>query len=211
MGCPPRGNVEGERISNGSRFNANGAWCGEILEPVALFLARVPQWWGPGYEGSLIRGDAMRPMTGFLMQRAEQAAPETAVTLGSMAVPDLRQPDESIYRCASCQNYRRTFYLHAVPVGRIRCVAYYAVGRGRATAILQQFLGWIYRKDNTGTDNEPGNQLAGFDFKFKLEPTLGWPVSFYGQMIGEDESGYLPSANMFPEVSKATTAGVKMR
>ncbi|EPY1263430.1 capsule assembly Wzi family protein, partial [Klebsiella pneumoniae] len=52
-------------------------------------------------------------------------------------------------------------------------------------------------KDNTGTDNEPGNQLAGFDFKFKLEPTLGWPVSFYGQMIGEDESGYLPSANMF--------------
>ncbi|WP_218792380.1 capsule assembly Wzi family protein, partial [Klebsiella pneumoniae] len=30
-----------------------------------------------GYEGSLIRGDAMRPMTGFLMQRAEQAAPET--------------------------------------------------------------------------------------------------------------------------------------
>ncbi len=32
---------------------------------------------GPGYEGSLIRGDAMRPMTGFLMQRAEQAAPET--------------------------------------------------------------------------------------------------------------------------------------
>ena len=31
----------------------------------------------------------------------------------------------------------------------------------------------------------------------KLEPTLGWPVSVYGQMIGEDESGFLPSANMF--------------
>ncbi len=52
-------------------------------------------------------------------------------------------------------------------------------------------------RDNTGTDNEPGNQLAGFDFKFKLEPTLGWPVSFYGQMIGEDEAGGLPSANMY--------------
>ncbi|WP_228745664.1 capsule assembly Wzi family protein, partial [Klebsiella pneumoniae] len=45
--------------------------------------------------------------------------------------------------------------------------------------------------------NEPGNQLAGFDFKFKLEPTLGWPVSLYGQMIGEDEAGFLPSANTF--------------
>ncbi|GHL93904.1 hypothetical protein ECZU38_39780 [Escherichia coli] len=26
VGCPPRGNVEGERISNGSRFSANGAY-----------------------------------------------------------------------------------------------------------------------------------------------------------------------------------------
>ena len=72
--------------------------------------------------------------------------------------------------------------------------------------------GWFYWADNTGTDNEPGNQLAGFDFKFKLEPTLGWPVSFYGQMIGEDEAGYLPSANMFPGRSgRAPRLGVKMR
>ncbi|RXY83880.1 capsule assembly Wzi family protein, partial [Klebsiella pneumoniae] len=51
--------------------------------------------------------------------------------------------------------------------------------------------------DNTGTDKEPGNQLAGFDFKFKLEPTVGWPVRFYWKIVGEDESGYVPSANLF--------------
>lgn len=73
-----RGNVEGgERISNGSRFNANGAYGAVKFWNQWLSFGQVPQWWGPGYEGSLIRGDAMRPMTGFLMQRAEQAAPET--------------------------------------------------------------------------------------------------------------------------------------
>ncbi|WP_227634162.1 capsule assembly Wzi family protein, partial [Klebsiella pneumoniae] len=69
-------------------------------------------------------------------------------------------------------------------------------GEGRHES-FSSFWDGFTGKDNTGTDNEPGNQLAGFDFKFKLEPTLGWPVSFYGQMVGEDESGYLPSANMF--------------
>ena len=73
-----QGNVEGgERISNGSRFNANGAYGAVKFWNQWLSFGQVPQWWGPGYEGSLIRGDAMRPMTGFLMQRAEQAAPET--------------------------------------------------------------------------------------------------------------------------------------
>lgn len=69
-------------------------------------------------------------------------------------------------------------------------------GEGRPES-FNSFWDGLTGKDNTGTKDEPGNQLAGFDFKFKLEPTLGWPVSFYGQMIGEDESGYLPSANMF--------------
>lgn len=68
---------KGERISNGSRFNANGAYGAVKFWNQWLSFGQVPQWWGPGYEGSLIRGDAMRPMTGFLMQRAEQAAPET--------------------------------------------------------------------------------------------------------------------------------------
>ncbi len=70
-----QGNVEGgERISNGSRFNANGAYGAVKFWNQWLSFGQVPQWWGPGYEGSLIRGDAARPMTGFLMQRAEQAA-----------------------------------------------------------------------------------------------------------------------------------------
>ena len=39
------GNAEGESGSaTGLAFNANGAWRGEVLEPVASLA--VPQWWG---------------------------------------------------------------------------------------------------------------------------------------------------------------------
>lgn len=74
-----QGNVEGDkRISNGSNVNANGAYGAVKLWNQWLAFGQIPQWWGPGYEGSLIRSDAARPMTGFLLQRAEQSAPETS-------------------------------------------------------------------------------------------------------------------------------------
>lgn len=154
---------------------------------------------GPGYEGSLIRGDAMRPMTGFLMQRAEQAAPETWW---------LRWVGPWQYQISASQMNQYTAVPHAKIIGgRFTFSPFQSLELG-ASRIMQwggegrpesfsSFWDGFTGHDNTGTDNEPGNQLAGFDFKFKLEPTLGWPVSFYGQMVGEDESGYLPSANMF--------------
>ena len=89
-----------------------------------------------------------------------------------MAVSNLRKPDESIYRGTSCQNYRRTFYLFTIPVFRIRRITHYAVGGKGDRKSLSSFWDGFTGKDNTGTDNEHGNQLAGFDFKFKLEPTL---------------------------------------
>jgi hypothetical protein len=46
--------------------------------------------------------------------------------------------------------------------------------------------------DGTNPDNEPGNQMAGFDMRW----TNRWfetPVSIYAQAIGEDEAGGFPS------------------
>ncbi|CDL56133.1 FIG00732100: hypothetical protein [Klebsiella pneumoniae] len=133
-----QGNVEGgERISNGSRFNANGAYGAVKFWNQWLSFGQVPQWWGPGYEGSLIRGDADAADDRFpdAAGRAGGAGNMVAALGRPVAVPDLRQPDESIYRCASCQNYRRSFHFLTFPVTGIRRVAHYAVGWGRATAI----------------------------------------------------------------------------
>jgi hypothetical protein len=50
--------------------------------------------------------------------------------------------------------------------------------------------------DNVGIDatpeNEPGNQMAGFDLRWR-SPLGNLPYAVYAQYIGEDESSYLPA------------------
>ena len=46
--------------------------------------------------------------------------------------------------------------------------------------------------DGTTPENEPGNQLAGFDVRW-TNLWFGSPVSLYGQVTGEDEAGGFPS------------------
>lgn len=195
-----QGNAEADmQISNGSRYNLNNSYAAFRFANQWLAFGQIPQWWGPGYEGSLIRSDAARPVTGFLMQRAEQTAPETwwlnwigpwqyQITAGELnqysAVPH-----------TLLTGGRLTFSpLSSLELGASRMMQWGGDGRSKS---FSTFMDGFAGQDNTGTGNEPGNQLAGFDFKLKLQPTLGWPVNFYGQMIGEDEAGFMPSGNLF--------------
>jgi hypothetical protein len=61
---------------------------------------------------------------------------------------------------------------------------------------MDLFLG----RDNVGDDgitpeNEPGNQLAGVDFRW-TNHWFGRPLSLYGQFTAEDEAGGYPSRYM---------------
>ncbi|HAO0395733.1 TPA: capsule assembly Wzi family protein [Escherichia coli] len=195
-----QGNMEGNRrISNAAGTNVDGAYGAVKAGGQWLSFGRIPQWWGPGYEGSLIRGDAARPLTGFMLQRAVQAPPETWW---------LRWTGPWQYQLSAGQISQYTVYPHTRIIGaRLTISPFHALELG-ASRIMQwggegrpgswkSFLDGLVGRDNTGTTREPGNQLAGFDFRWKLEPVFGLPVSFYGQIIGEDEAGRLPSDNMY--------------
>jgi hypothetical protein len=59
------------------------------------------------------------------------------------------------------------------------------------------FIDLLLGKDNRGDpgvtpENEPGNQLAGVDFRWAVTP-LDVPIALYGQLIGEDEASGFPS------------------
>jgi hypothetical protein len=58
----------------------------------------------------------------------------------------------------------------------------------------------FFGKDNVGDagttpENEPGNQLGGFDLRWS-NLWFGQPSAFYAQAIGEDEAGGFPSRYM---------------
>ena len=62
---------------------------------------------------------------------------------------------------------------------------------------LATFGDLLIGRDNRGGEgidisNEPGNQLAGVDFRWSTG-LFGSSVGFYGQFVGEDEAGGFPS------------------
>lgn len=73
-------------------------------------------------------------------------------------------------------------------------------GEGRSES-LETIFNLLIGRDNRGQsginiDNEPGNQLAGLDFKYKI-PKADSIFSIYGQFVGEDEAGFLPSRYIY--------------
>ncbi|HEJ7994461.1 TPA: capsule assembly Wzi family protein, partial [Serratia liquefaciens] len=163
-----------------------------------LSFGEVSQWWGPGYDGSLIRSDAARPVAGFMLQRADQSPFETPwlswigrwqyqLTAGQLsqytAVPDTKLIGGRFTMMPT----------NFLELGASRIMMWGGSGRPQSWS---SFWDGVTGNDNTGDPkNDPGNQLGGFDFKLKLQPLIGLPVSFYGQITGEDEAGMLPSHN----------------
>lgn len=197
-----QGNLEaGEQIGSPSRANLNNSYGAVKFLGQWLSFGQTPQWWGPGYEGSLIRSDAARPLTGFMLQRDKQTAPETWW---------LNWIGPWQYQISASQESQYSAVPHTKIIGmRVSVSPWQSLelgasrvmqwgGQGRPESLGNFWDGFV-GDDNTAANdpNEPGNQLAGFDAKLKLEPTLGIPISIYGQLIGEDEAGKLPSSNMY--------------
>lgn len=198
-------NLQGQQehhqyINDVTNGNLNGAYAGINLFNQWLAFGEIPQWWGPGNDGSLIRADAARPVVGLLMQRADQSPFDTSwlAWLGSwqyqLSAGQLRQyhsPEE-----AKLIGGRITFApVASLETGFSRMMMW--GGKGRPNN-LTSFRDAVLGRDNTGSqDRDPGNQMAGFDVNWKLFSLTGLPIAVYGQVIGDDQAGILPSHNTF--------------
>lgn len=157
--------------------------------------------WGPGWAGSLILDGAAPAIPALGWRRAVVQANDSpwlswmgpwGVDIFVGRLQGHRQPARPaiIGMRAQLSPTRR------LDIGLSRTMQW--GGRGRdesARSLLNALLG----NDNVGfngitAENEPGNQLAGVDLRWLLEPVS--QTSVYTQVIGEDEAGHLPSRNM---------------
>ncbi|MFP8817595.1 capsule assembly Wzi family protein [Acinetobacter johnsonii] len=196
-----RVNAEKDQIiDNGHDVNVEGSYLAGKLWNQWLIAGQIPTYWGPGHEGSLIRGDASRPVYGLTMQRAEQQAFETKwlswigpwqyqAFAGQLddyhAIPD-----------AKLLGFRLTAQpLPYLELGASRILQWGGEGRSESFDSL-----WNAIKGNDNFDDgalDKSNQIAGFDARLNLNRWSGVPISLYGQYVGEDEAGLLPSKKMY--------------
>jgi hypothetical protein len=184
---------------DGDELRADGSHATLQLGNWLLSANTLDRWWGPSHESSLILSNNARPMPTLMVERAESRVFETPwlrwigpwrFNLGFSQMENERQDIDAPLFMAwriAIMPFKK------VEVGFSRTAQF--CGR-QLECELSTFKNLLIGNDNVGIDataeNEPGNQMAGFDIRWN-SPLFDWPYAIYGQAIGEDESSYVPA------------------
>ena len=184
---------------DGRAVRLDGSYVAALWNNWSLSAGATDRWWGPGWDGSLILSNNARPLPAVTVQRHLSDPFDTRwlhwlgpwqflVTLGQL------ENDRDIPNALFLGmrfNFRPTSSLE---IGLSRTAQWGGKGRPEDLSALTDLL---FGRDNPGSAginaaNEPGNQLGGIDFRWR-SPVLDAPYAIYGQIMGEDEAGGLPS------------------
>jgi hypothetical protein len=186
-------NLQATAVSNpsdGDSFRPDGSWVGLTLGNWLLSAGWQERWWGPGRDGSLILSTNARPTPGFAIQRNHSTAFETKwlswIGPWSLTAFLSELDDERVINDARLFGMRVTFRpIESLEIGLSRTAQW--CGEDRPcdfSAFTDLLLGNDNRGVNVDPNEEPGNQLAGIDMRWRLP--RGIPVALYMQWIGED-------------------------
>ena len=202
--------------ADGDEFRLDGSHATVQWGNWLLSANMLDRWWGPGHEGSLILSNNARPMPTIMLERASARPWKSRwldwlgpwrLNFGFSRMESERQDIDAPYFMAA--------RLVVMPFKDIE------LGFSRTAQFCGEqlacswdvFWNMIAGNDNVGVDarpeSEPGNQMAGFDIRWN-SPIGDWPYALYSQMIGEDESSYMPAKYLAQhgiEMWKPTTDG----
>lgn len=184
---------------DGKEWRADGSFAGVDLGNFVIAASTLDRWWGPGWDGSLILSNNARPIPAVTIDRSFTEGFDWPVLrwLGpwDLSVIFGRMESERTVPEAQIFGLRFNFRpLTGLEIGLSRTAQWCGEGR---PCDLGTFADLFAGRDNRGDDgievaSEPGNQLAGIDFRWSLA-RWRFPVAVYGQFIGEDEAGGFPS------------------
>ena len=165
-------------------------------------VGRISKWWSPSFNSSLILSNSARPSPGISFANYKPIALSNKYLsfLGPISYEfflnklekDRHIPDTLLFgNRISIQPTQR------LNIALFRTAQLGGDGRNLDSKI---FIDMLIGRDNylptdKNKENEPGNQLGGLDFNYLFLKNKN--LSFYGQIVGEDESGYLPSKTFY--------------
>ncbi len=176
----------------------DGSYVGLALGNWMFAGAITDRWWGPGWQGSMILSNNARPIPAFTIDRNSTAPFESRwlrwighwdlVTIWGFLENDRAISNARFFGMRFTSRPARW-----LEVGLSRTAMWCGEGR---PCDFSTFTDLLAGKDNAGdnvaAEDEPGNQLAGYDIRL-TGSSFDWPVALYTQRIGEDEQDFRPS------------------
>lgn len=185
--------------ADGDELRADGSHATVQWGNWLLSAQTLDRWWGPSHQSSLILSNNARPMPTVMVERA------TAQPFESKYLRWLG-PWRMSFGISQMEHEREDIDAPLFLAWRITIMPFkdMEIGLSRTAQFCGEqlecswdvFWNMLIGNDNVGIDatpeNEPGNQMAGFDLRWN-SPIGDWPYAVYGQAIGEDESSYMPA------------------
>ena len=190
--------------ADGEEIRLDGSYLSVALGNWVVALDQVERWWGPGWDGSLLLSNNARPIPAVSLTRISPDAFETKWLkwlgpwtfnsfMGKLDNDEGERPGSNALLFGMRIDFL-PFGWKNLNIGVNRAIQW--AGDGRPSG-LNTFWNALISEDNrvnnVTAENEPGNQLAGLDYRLKIP---GWNLAQYGQITGEDEDDYQPDANM---------------
>lgn len=178
----------------------DGSFAGARFGNWWLGASAAERWWGPGWDGSLALSNSARPVPALVLRRRESKPFETRWLswLGPWTTQIVWGQLEGGRERPNARLFAWRFAvrpLRSLEFGVTRTAQWCGSGRPCDAGTFVDLLSGIRDNatQNVSREDEPGNQLAGYDLRwsFKAGPV---PGAFYLQAMGEDEQNGLPSA-----------------
>lgn len=196
------------QLSSDAQNNKNRSFEGSYLAGIVgnwiIGIDQLPVWWGPGNDSALALSNNAVAFPALRLTRHNSNAIDFPILnyLGPISFTTYFGLQEKSNQISNIRTWgmRANFKpFNNLEIGFTRTAQWGGNGRPNdLSTFMELFIG----NDNTtldgtiNTENEPGNQLAGADFKFHTN-IFNHNLSIYGEIIGEDEAGGLPSHLMY--------------
>ena len=181
---------------------ADNSMLGVVAGNWSVAASTQERWWGPAWDGGLILSNNARPIPALTIDRVFTDAFKTKWLswLGPWDLSVIFGQLEKEREVPNAQFFGMRFNFRPLPsleIGLSRTAQW--CGDDRPCG-FDTFTDLFLGRDNIGDagigeQNEPGNQLAGLDFRW-VPGFRNIPIAVYGQFIGEDEAGGFPSRYM---------------
>lgn len=184
-----------DQVTN-NHVNFDSSYAAMHLGNWSLYAGAMERWWGPGQENTLLLGTNARPMPSIGLRRNEPKAFKSkwlswmGPWTWDMFVANMG--DDRVIPDALMAGMRLGFEpINNLEVGLSRTLQLCGLNRPCDFNTWTKAIIAVGDLDNTGTANEPGNQLASIDLSYSFN--IGKKsVKLYAEGTAEDEHVVVP-------------------